>query len=169
MPKKDKNAACNENGCDCGTPEPEVHVEDSPAGELDTQKEMFLRMAAEFDNYKKRVERERGEMALFIKAQTLKALLPAVDNLNRAINAEAEDDNYVKGVQMSVKGMMDALPAMGLEEINPAGEQFDPSAHEAVMHVEDGEVGENTVVEVLQPGYHIKDMVIRPAMVKVAN
>lgn len=137
--------------------------------QLEEQRDQLLRTAAEFDNYKKRTERERVAVGEFARAQTLKALLPILDNMGRALSADPSSPEYVKGVEMIVKQFQDALSCLGLAEISAEGERFDPQLHEAVMHIEDASAGENTVVEVLQKGYKIGDTVIRPAMVKVAN
>ncbi len=137
--------------------------------ELEEQKNLLLRTAAEFDNYKKRTEREREALTEYVKGQTIKSLIPSIDNLLRAAGAENTGEEYAKGVAMTIKGLVDALTGMGLEEIDPQGEAFDPVYHSAVNHVEDETVGENTVVQVYQKGYKIKDMVLRHAMVVVAN
>lgn len=137
--------------------------------DLAEAKDMLLRTAAEFDNYKKRSEREKTQVGAFVKAQTLKSILPAVDNLQRAAEADSSSDDYAKGIEMTIRQLMDALASLGLTEINPEGEPFDPNLHEAVMHEENGDLPENTVAQVLQKGYKVDDTVIRPAMVKVAN
>ncbi len=137
--------------------------------DLDEAKDMLLRTAAEFDNYKKRSEREKLQVSEFVKAQTIKALLPPIDNLLRAAEADSSSADYAKGVEMTIRQLMEALEKLGLKEINPENEPFDPMLHEAVMHEENSDVPENTVVQVLQKGYMMDDTVIRPAMVKVAN
>lgn len=137
--------------------------------ELKEAKDMLLRTAAEFDNFKKRETANREKTASFVKAETIKALLPSIDNINRAMQADENAADYAKGVAMTVKGLLDALKKLGLEEINPENEPFDVNYHQAVMRVDDDSVGENIVVQVLQPGYKIGDTVLRHAMVKVAN
>ena len=137
--------------------------------ELKEAKDMLLRTAAEFDNFKKRETANREKTASFVKAETIKALLPSIDNINRAMQADENAADYAKGVAMTVKGLLDALKKLGLEEINPENEPFDVNYHQAVMRVDDDTVGENIVVQVLQPGYKIGDTVLRHAMVKVAN
>ena len=133
------------------------------------QKEQMLRLAAEYDNFKKRTEREKESLTDYIRASVLKPLLPAVDNLTRALAADPAGEGYCKGVELSVKSLLEGFAAAGLEEINPEGEAFDPALHEAVMHIEDEALGENVVAQVLQKGYKIGATVIRPAMVQVAN
>lgn len=137
--------------------------------ELDKTKDMLLRTCAEFDNFKKRETANRDKTAAFVKGETLKALLPSIDNINRSLAADSESPDYAKGVTMTVKGLADALKNLGLEEINPVGEKFDVEFHQAVMRVEDDSVGENIITEVLQTGYKLGDTVLRHAMVKVAN
>lgn len=137
--------------------------------ELEKQKDLLLRTAAEFDNYKRRTERERIAVGEHAKASTLKLLLPVFDSLDRAQGADPTSPEYAKGIEMIVKQLLEAVEKLGLTEIAAVGEPFDPTLHEAVMHVEDDAAGENTVVEVLQKGYKVGDTVVRHAMVKVAN
>lgn len=99
----------------------------------------------------------------------LKKLLPVFDNIERANAADKDSKDYAKGVEMTVKLLSEAVKNLGMTEIGAEGEQFDPSVHEAVMHIEDEGLEENTVCKVLQKGYKIGDTVIRPAMVQVAN
>ena len=131
--------------------------------------DMLLRKIAEFDNFKKREAQNKERMAEFVKGNTLKELLPSVDNLERALVADENSADYAKGVAMTVKSLLDALTKIGLEEINPENQPFDVNEHQAVMQVEDESVGPNTVVQVLQKGYKLGDTVLRHAMVKVAN
>lgn len=137
--------------------------------QLAETKDMLLRTAAEYDNFKKRETANREKSANFVKGDTIKALLPSIDNISRAMAADESSPDYAKGVAMTVKGLTDALKKLGLEEINPLNEPFDVNLHQAVMRVEDDSVGENIVVEVLQTGYKLGDNVLRHAMVKVAN
>ncbi len=137
--------------------------------ELEKQKDLLLRTAAEFDNYKKRTERERIMTAEYAKASVIKTLLPVFDNVDRADACDKESADYAKGVELIVKQLKETVKNLGITEIGVVGDTFDPTLHEAVMHVEDAEAGENTVVEVFQKGYRIGDTVIRAAMVKVAN
>ena len=139
--------------------------------ELDRHKEMLLRTAAEFDNFKRRTEKERLAAGEYVKAQTLKGFLSVLDNIDRAQAAGdgQSPEEYAKGVGMILKQFAEAMQKAGLTEIEAEGQVFDPTLHEAVMHVEDEEAGENTVVQVLQKGYKVGDTVVRPAMVKVAN
>lgn len=138
-------------------------------GELDKANDVLLRTAAEFDNYKKRTEREKVSTAEFAKAQLLKKILPCVDNFDRAMSADKSGEDYAKGLEMILKQLDETLKAAGLTEIEAEGQTFDPNVHEAVMHVDDETKGEKEVVSVLQKGYKLGETVIRPAMVSVAN
>ena len=137
--------------------------------ELQNQKDLLLRTAAEFDNFKRRTEKERIAAAEFTSANLLKKLLPVFDNVDRANAADKDSADYAKGVEMIVKMLTDAVKDLGLVELGAVGETFDPQYHEAVMHIEDENLGENVISNVLQKGYKIGDTVIRPAMVQVAN
>ena len=131
--------------------------------------EKYLRLAAEYDNYRKRTAKEKESAWTNAKAQTVAAFLPVYDNLERALKQQTTDEAYAKGVEMTMKGLQDALSGLGVELIPALGETFDPNRHNAVMHVEDDAAEENTVVEVFQQGFTCGDKVIRFAMVKVAN
>ena len=137
--------------------------------ELATKNDQLLRTAAEFDNFKKRTEREKASVAEFAKAGLIKQLLPILDNIDRAALADHDSTDYLKGIEMIVKQFESLTSNLGIEEIAKQGDQFDPNFHEAVMHVEDETLGENVIADVLQKGYKIGDTVIRAAMVKVAN
>ena len=131
--------------------------------------EKYLRLAAEYDNYRKRTAKEKESAWTEAKAQTVAAFLPVYDNLERALKQETTDEAYKKGVEMTMKGLQDALTGLGVEVIPALGETFDPNRHNAVMHVDDPEAGDNTIVEVFQQGFLCGDKVIRFSMVKVAN
>ncbi|MCR4435431.1 MAG: nucleotide exchange factor GrpE [Clostridiales bacterium] len=130
------------------------------------------RMAAEFDNYKKRTARERETLYTEAVMDCILCFLPVVDNLERAIQASAkeEDTKSLKdGIEMIFRMVQDALKKLGVEEIKSVGEKFDPQLHNAVMHFNDDKYENNIVVEEFQKGYILKDKVIRHSMVKVAN
>ena len=157
---------------------PEEQKQDTPSGTSDLQaaqkalvekEDQYLRLAAEYDNYRKRTAKEKETVWTQAKADTVAAFLPVYDNLERALKQETCDAAYAKGVEMTMKGLQDALTKLGVEVIPALGETFDPNCHNAVMHVDDESVGENTVVEVFQQGFTCGDKVIRFAMVKVAN
>lgn len=137
--------------------------------ELDSTKDMLLRTAAEFDNFKKRTEREKLSTAEYAKASVMKTLLPILDNAERAAEYEHGTEQYNKGIEMIVKQLSDLSAKLGLKEIGEVGEEFNPEVHEAIMHIEDENLGENVVAAVLQKGYKFGDTVVRPAMVQVAN
>lgn len=137
--------------------------------ELEKKNDILLRTAAEFDNFKKRTERERAGVAEYAKAQLIKQLLPILDNIDRAASADKESADYLKGIEMIIKQFEALSGNLQITETASVGDTFDPNIHEAVMHIEDEELGENIIAEVLQKGYKIGDTVIRPAMVKVAN
>ena len=139
------------------------------AKQLASVTDQFTRLTAEYDNYRKRTAKEKENAWTEAKAQTVSAFLPVYDNLERALKQETCDEAYAKGVDMTMKGLQDVLTKLGVEVIPALGETFDPNRHNAVMHVDDESVGENTVVEVFQQGFICGEKVIRFAMVKVAN
>lgn len=142
---------------------------DKLKAELEQKNDLLLRTAAEFDNFKKRTEREKADTAEFAKVSVVKNLLPIFDNADRAAGFEQGTEQYNKGIEMIVKQLTDLSSKLGLTEIGTVGEEFDPNIHEAIMHVEDESLGENVVAQVLQKGYKLGDKVVRPAMVQVAN
>ena len=155
------------------TAEPQQEAQAEAAPQVDEKlaqaEEKYLRLAAEYDNYRKRTAKEKESAWTNAKAQTVAAFLPVYDNLERALKQQTSDEAYAKGVEMTMKGLQDALAGLGVEVIPALGETFDPNRHNAVMHVEDDAAEENTVVEVFQQGFTCGDKVIRFAMVKVAN
>ena len=137
---------------------------------LDELNDRYLRMAAEYDNFRKRSQREREQAYTDAVSRAVTALLPTYDNLERAIKAETADAEYKKGVEMTMTQLTESLKGLNVTVIEAAaGTTFDPNFHNAVMHVEDEELGENVIAEVFQQGFQIGDKVIRHAMVKVAN
>ncbi len=137
--------------------------------ELEAKNDLLLRTAAEFDNFKKRTEREKMTVAEFAKAGLIKQLLPILDNIDRASLVEKDTPDYIKGIEMIVKQFETIADNVGITQVAKVGDTFNPEMHEAVMHIEDETLGENVIAEVLQKGYKIGDTVIRAAMVKVAN
>lgn len=133
-------------------------------------KEKMLRLSAEYDNFRKRTQREKAA-DLKYKAQDLATdLVPVVDNFDRALQTKPDEksvDSFYDGMQMIYRQLMQALNQAGVEEIETEGETFDPNFHQAVMQVEDDQYDSQAIVETLQKGYRLKDRVIRPAMVKV--
>jgi len=138
--------------------------------ELAQAKEQLLRVTAEYANFRKRSEKEKQESFVFAKSETIKELLPVIDNLERALQNEQQDyDGLKKGVEMTFDSLMNTLKKLGVEVFGESGEIFDPTLHNAVMHVEDENLKEGEIVDVFQKGYKINDKIIRPAMVKSAN
>ena len=129
----------------------------------------YLRICAEYDNFRKRSQKEKEALYTDVKAETLKSFLPVYDNLLRALAQPTEDAAYAKGVEMIMAQFNTTMEKLGVEKIESLGQTFDPAYHNAVMHVDDEEKGENEIVEVFQEGFKAGDKVIRFAMVKVAN
>mgnify|MGYP000548990615 CR=1 FL=1 len=129
----------------------------------------FLRLAAEYDNFRKRSQREKDNLYTDIRAETVGKFLPVYDNLERALKQETADDAFKKGVEMTMTQLTGVFEKLGVTAFGEAGESFDPAEHNAVMHCEDENAGENTIVEVFQKGFRMGDKIIRFAMVKVAN
>lgn len=136
--------------------------------EIDAVKDRLLRLTAEYDNYRKRTAKEKEGIYADAYIDVLKEVLPIIDNLERAAAAEGSLEDLKKGVEMTMKGCQDAFAKLGVEEIDASGE-FDPNFHNAVMHIEDENLGTNVVAEVFQKGYKKADKIIRHTMVKVAN
>ncbi len=137
--------------------------------ELAAKEEKYLRLAAEYDNFRKRTAKEKEAIWSDAKGATILALLPVYDNLERAVNQACADEAYAKGVEMTMNELRKILEQQGVTEIPALGQPFDPNLHNAVMHVDDDSVGENTIVEVFQAGFQTEDKVLRFSMVKVAN
>ena len=151
------------------TPDPLLAELEALKDSLAQKEDQYLRLAAEYDNYRKRTQKEKTDAYQNAKSDAVVAFLPVYDNLERALKQETADEAYKKGVEMTMNGLKDVLSKLGVEEIPALGETFDPNVHNAVMHVEDENAGENTVVEVFQAGFRSGEKVIRFAMVKVAN
>ena len=154
------------------TAEPETEQPD----ELETLKKQvaelndkLLRTAAEYDNFRRRSQKEKEAIYSDSKVEIIGKLLPVIDNFERASAAEADAENYKKGIEMTVKQLLDALTAMGVEAFGATGESFDPNIHNGVMHVDDESLGENVIADVFIKGYKMGNKVIRHASVKVAN
>ena len=151
------------------TAEPAVDPEVAQLQEQLTQvQDQYQRVLAEYANYKRRTDQEKEQLGSFVKAEVLKALLPVIDNLERAMDAP-EGGEYKKGVEMVVRQFGETLGTLGLEEIPALGQVFDPERHNAVMREDADGVEPETVTEVYQKGYALGARVLRPSMVKVAN
>lgn len=149
----------------------EEDAEKKPSAEQQVKEanDKYLRLMAEYDNYRKRSQKEREALYGDIKADVLNKFLPVYDNLVRALDQPTEDEAYRKGVEMIMAQFNKTMENLGVTEIESVGQPFDPNLHNAVMHVEDETKGENEIVEVFQKGFKLGEKVIRFAMVKVAN
>ena len=159
-------------------PEEEPAEQTAPAEEqtgeekkntADEYKDRFLRLMAEFDNFKKRTQKEKEGLYDYYVAVIVGKILPVMDTLKLSLVHADEDDPIRKGVELTLKQFDEALAKLNVTEIKALGEKFDPNLHNAVMHVDDDAYGEQEIVEILQAGYKINDKVIRYSMVKVAN
>jgi len=130
-----------------------------------------LRLMAEYDNYKKRTQKEKEEIGSFAAADTIEKLLPVIDNFERALESVTDDEKntFTEGIEMVYRQMMEIFEKIGVSEIEAVGKEFDPEIHNAVMHIDDENYGANTVAEQFMKGYKYKEKVIRYSMVKVAN
>ena len=133
------------------------------------ERDAHLRVAAEFDNFRKRTIKEKESAYGNGKADAVAKLLPVYDNLERALNQPTEDAAYKKGVEMTMNELVKIFTSLGVEIFGNEGDSFDPKLHNAVMHVENEELGENVICQVFQKGFKIGDKVVRFAMVQVAN
>ena len=137
--------------------------------QLAAANDKYLRICAEYDNFRRRSQKEKDALYGDIKADTVQKFLPIYDNLERALKQGTEDEAYRKGVEMIMTQFNTTLEKLGVTPVESLGQTFDPEKHNAVMHVDDPEKGENEIVEVFQQGFKLGDKVIRYAMVKVAN
>lgn len=174
----------DEKTLDCDTEKPDLDMEKdngTPSGtneqdelsavksELCDQKEKYLRLLAEYENYKKRTAKETSSVYTYATAEAVKTLLPVLDNLRIAALAEGPYEDVKKGVMMILKNADDAFAKLGVEEIPALGECFNPEIHDAVQHICDDTKGEQEIIEEFQKGYRMGDKIIRHSMVKVAN
>lgn len=164
-PKKEKKEEKKEKAKEEKAEAKDEKKAESPQGASDA----YLRLLAEYDNYRKRSQKEKDSLYADIKADTVTKFLPVYDNLVRALKQGTEDEAYRKGVEMIMNQFCSTLEKLGVTKTDSLGQKFDPKFHNAVMHVEDDEKGENEIVEVFQDGFMLGDKVIRFAMVKVAN
>jgi molecular chaperone GrpE len=168
---------------------PEPNVKDVPAEEADTRVEneaaltaerdqlaqekadlqdLLLRRQAEFDNFRRRTERERSEFVQYAGSELVRELLPMVDDFERALKVECASKDYARGIELIYNRMLDTLKKAGLEPIETAGATFDPHIHQAVERVHTDDAEDNTILSEFQRGYHFKGKLLRPSMVKVA-
>ena len=133
------------------------------------ERDAHLRVAAEFDNFRKRTVKEKEQSYGNGKADAVAKILPIYDNLERALNQPTEDAAYKKGVEMTMNELVKIFTSLGVEIFGEAGDEFDPNLHNAVMHIDSEEFGENVIAQVFQKGFKIGEKVVRFAMVQVAN
>ena len=129
----------------------------------------YLRLAADYDNFRKRTIKEKEASYGNGKADAVEKLLPVYDNLERALNQPTEDEAYKKGIEMTMQQLVEIFTGLGVEIFGAVGDAFDPNFHNAVMHVDDENFGENTICQVFQKGFKLGDKIVRFAMVQVAN
>ena len=164
-----KEAAEEPAEAEAGAPDPLMDELEALKDQAARQEEKYLRLAAEYDNFRKRTAKEKEAIWNDAKADAALAFLPVYDNLERALKQETADEAYKKGVEMTMNGLVEIMQKLGVTAFGETGEVFDPSRHNAVMHIEDESLDENVIVEVFQKGFLIQDKVVRFAMVKVAN
>ena len=159
-------------------PEKEAEAAKAPAEPTELEKalkaqaqehDQYLRLAAEYDNFRKRTQREKDAIYQNAVADTAKKLLPVYDNLERALKNDTTDEAFKKGVEMTMTEPLKIMEGLGIKPFGAAGEPFDPEKHNAVMHIDDESMEENSIAEVFQAGFTLGEKVIRFAMVKVAN
>ena len=168
-PKEEKKEKARKDKAEKKKEDKAAPQEEKKAEPPQAQSDAYLRLLAEYDNYRKRSQREKDSLYADIKADTLLKFLPVYDNLVRALNQPTEDEAYRKGIEMIMTQFCTTMEKLGVEKIESLGRTFDPTLHNAVMHVDDETKGENEIVEVFQEGFRLGDKVIRFAMVKVAN
>jgi len=171
LPETDADGAQNP----AETENPEVSGENA-ADELsslrkqaDAEREKCLRLAAEYDNYRKRSQKEREAIYADVRADTVSNFLQVYDNLARALSHETADEAYRKGVELTMAQFMDVLEKLGVKEIPAVGEKFNPDTHNAIVHEEDASLGEGIITEEFQKGFRLGDKIIRFSLVKVVN
>ncbi|MDR1217707.1 MAG: nucleotide exchange factor GrpE [Oscillospiraceae bacterium] len=161
---------CEACGGDCAA-SPDADGADAGAAEdaIAAERDKYLRLAAEYDNFRKRSVKEREALYTQVRSDTIAKLLPVYDNLARALKQECADEAFYKGVEMTMTGLCEILSGMGVEEIESVGAKFDPERHRALAHFEDPELGEGAITEEFEKGFTFGGKVIRFAAVAVAN
>ena len=145
-------------------------VEANPWEEkYNAERDAHLRVAAEYDNFRKRTVKEKEASYGNGKADAVAKMLPVYDNLERALNQETSDAAYKKGVEMTMSELVKIFTSLGVEIFGNVGDEFDPNLHNAVMHIDSEELGENVIAQVFQKGFKIGEKVVRFALVQVAN
>lgn len=173
-----KNSECkDENSCEIQEEQETINENEEILkkleefkSELNVQNERFLRLAAEYDNYRKRSEKDKISIYNDAKAKTIAEILPIADCIERAIESSRDaDDEYQKGLSMLNEQFISTLSKLGVNSFGQVGDKFDPELHNAISHIEDDKLDENVIAQIFQKGYMIGDKVIRHAMVSVAN
>jgi len=150
-------------------PAPKEDELDALKKQLAEEHDQYLRVLAEYDNFRKRSRKEKEGLYVDVKAETVQKFLPVFDDLERALANETTDEAYKKGVELTMAGLRKVMTGLGVEEFGEVGDAFDPNSHNAVMHVDSEELGENVIAQVFQKGFRIGEKVIRHAVVQVAN
>ena len=171
---KDKKKEIQEEVAEEVVTEAAEPVEETPVvneweEKYNAERDAHLRVAAEFDNFRKRTLKEKEQSYGNGKADAVEKLLPVYDNLERALNQPTEDEAFKKGVEMTMTQLVGIFSGLGVEIFGNVGESFDPNFHNAVMHTEDENFGESTICQVFQKGFKLGEKIIRFAMVQVAN
>ena len=174
MAKKEKNPTPAEEAAEeIKETAAEETVEETPVNEWEekynAEHDLLLRLAADYDNFRKRTLKEKEQSYGNGKADAVEKLLPVYDNLERALNQQTQDEAYKKGVEMTMTQLVSILNGLGVEIFGNIGDTFDPNLHNAVMHTEDDAFEENTISQVFQKGFKLGDKIVRFAMVQVAN
>lgn len=174
--KKDEKEILNEETNASEENQPEIKTDENTVSEteklnaeLSSEKDKYLRLVAEYDNFRKRSAKEKLESYSDATSKVISDILPVYDNFERALQSESADENFKKGVEMIFNQFTEALKKIGIEVIDPIEQEFDPNIAQAINQVEDENFGENTVSQVFQKGYKMGDKIIRYAMVVVAN
>ena len=172
--KKEKEIAAEETVETVETAEAVETVEETPEvnpweEKYNAEHDSYLRLAADYDNFRKRTIKEKEQSYGNGKADALEKLLPVYDNLERALNQPTQDEAYKKGVEMTMNQLVGIFAGLGVEIFGNVGDAFDPNIHNAVMHIEDETVAENTICQVFQKGFKLGEKIVRFAMVQVAN
>ena len=169
---QEQNASGVEENSPVFTPEAQIAAltaeRDQLAAEKADLKDRLLRTLADFDNFRRRAERDRSEYVQFAAMEMVRDLIPILDDFRRAMQVEIADKEYAKGIELIDQRLFEALKKAGLEPIEAAGKPFDPNLHQAVVRVQSEEFPDQTVLEEFQSGYNFKGKLLRPAMVKVA-
>ncbi len=151
------------------TEEQKEPKEPGPEEQIKAEKDKYIRLYAEYENYRKRSQKEREGLYDVVKSDTVTKFLPVYDNLERALKLTCQDEAFYKGIQMTMNQLTGVFESLGVKPIEAVGQKFDAKRHNAVMHIEDEAAGESEIVEEFQKGFTLGDKVIRFSMVKVAN